>query len=894
MHDRDGNREAQAAGDEAALWQRAGELFEAWLDLDATELAARIAQLRDADPALAAHVERLRVADASGGLLDRGVAAFSPTLADALGSDAAPVVTPALEPGVQFGPFRLLGLLGRGGMGDVYRAERVGAGYTQVVALKLLRPGAESEDLVRRFVQERRILAQLTHPGIARLIDGGMGAEGRPWLAMELVEGEPITDYARRHALGLRPRIALLIAVCEALDYAHRRLIVHRDLKPSNVLVGGDGAPRLLDFGIAKLLDQPEGDVRTGTGVRLLSPAYAAPEQVAGEPAGIATDVHALGLLLYELLTDDLPHGRRSKTLTALATSLESEPERPSVRRKRTAAGDTSIVARSLEGDIDTIVLKSLAHAPDRRYRSAAALADDLRRHLEGRPIAARPDTLSYRLGKFVRRHRGGVAVALASVVAIVVALVLALWQAGVARSEAAPRDARGGRGARLAARTRRVKDFMMATFAQADPFRNRPAGPQTLAEAVDDALARVDRDLGEDPRLQVDLLDDFGEVRTGQGRLDEAEALFRRSLALAEKTYGPTHPAVAESLVNLASIDIYKERFLQAAPNGERAIAILEQHADTEPLPLVNALGMMAVIRSMQGQKEEAVRLTERALALQRKYGAPNDPLLSAVMHNHGVNLSNAGRNDEAEPLLRESLALRERELGPDNPTLNYTLAALAQILYERGKYDEATALTERRVALARKAFPGDHAWKAGPIADLGWERVQGDRIPEGIALLEESIAMYTALDSSEVLTPLRYVALAHRRAGDAAAALAAIERAWQVCGSNDGLALCSVIRANRAGMLADAGRADEGLVEADAAIAELRAMDRNDDNDVGQALESRARALAALGRGAEAIATQKEALAIYVHVFGEEHSETKRVQARLATLEAGGQAPR
>jgi len=889
MRERDGNPYDAATAGEAARWQRACALFEASLDLDDLAFAAELARVRADDPSLAADLERLRAADFADGPLDRGVAVLSPTMVDALGSDEPSATAPALEPGVQFGPFRLLGLLGRGGMGDVYRAERVGAGYTQLVALKLLRPGVESEDLVRRFVQERRILAQLQHPGIARLIDGGMGAEGRPWLAMELVEGEPITDYARRHALGLRARIALLIAVCEALDYAHRRLIVHRDLKPSNVLVGGDGAPRLLDFGIAKLLDQPEGDVRTGTGVRLLSPAYAAPEQVAGEPAGIATDVHALGLLLYELLCDDLPHGRRSKTLTALATSLESEPERPSVRRKRTAGGDTSIVARSLEGDIDTIVLKALAHAPDRRYRSAAALADDLRRHVEGRPIAARPDTLSYRLGKFVRRHRGGVAVALASVVAIVVALVLALWQASVARSEAARATREAAAAQESATRTRRVKDFMMATFVQADPFRNRPEGPQTLAEAVDNALARVDSDLGDDPTLQVDLLDDFGEIRSGQGRLDEAKVLFTRALALAEATYGPTHPAVAESLVNLASIDLYKERFLDAVPIAERAIAILEMHADQETPALINALGMMAAVRKAQGRRDEAVATSGRALELQRRYGAPGDQQLSVALHNHGTNLFDAGRNDEAELLLRESLALRERDFGVDNPTLLYSLATLSMIVYERGHYDESTALEERRVAIARKAFPGDHGWKADAVADLGWQRVEAGRTADGIALLEESAAIYTALDSGEAVEPLRFLALAHRRAGDPVAALAAIERAWKVCGSNVGLATCSVIRANRAGMLADAGRADEGLAEADAALAEFHAMGREGDNEVGQALESRALALAALGRRADAVVTQQQALAIYERAYGKDHRETKRVRTSLEIFEAG-----
>ena len=305
---------------------RAFELFDELVELDAGRSEARLAEIAREDAALAQAVRRMLAADAStSGVLD-GV------LADALPSEAAP----ADRSGQAVGAYRLVERIGRGGMGEVYRAERQDAGYAQTVAIKLLRRGLDSEDVVRRFVQERRILARLEHPGIARLIDGGMSSDGLPWRAMEPVEGVQITTWTQREALGLRARIGLLVSVCDALDYAHRRLIVHRDLKPSNVLVGADGAPKLLDFGIAKLLDQPEGEALTGTGVRVLSPAYAAPEQLAGEPIGIATDVYALGLLLYELLTGDLPHARRDGAVASLVRDLATEPERPSASVRRT------------------------------------------------------------------------------------------------------------------------------------------------------------------------------------------------------------------------------------------------------------------------------------------------------------------------------------------------------------------------------------------------------------------------------------------------------------------------------------------------------------------------------------------------------------------------------
>ncbi|MCB1602724.1 MAG: serine/threonine protein kinase, partial [Xanthomonadales bacterium] len=311
--------------------------------------------------------------------------------------------------------------LGRGGMGEVYSAQRVDGDYTQTVAVKLLRRGLDSEDVLSRFLQERRILARLEHPAIARLIDGGMGADGLPWIAMELVDGQPITRFAEDAGLALAPRLQLLIAVCEAVDYAHRRLIVHRDLKPSNVLVSADGSPRLLDFGIAKLLDDTEGQAHTSTGLRVMSPAYAAPEQLRGEPITVATDVYALGLLAYELLTGTLPQQRGRVSVAAIEAELDKEMQRPSQAARRPQ--ESTLSARQIDADLDTIVVKALALEADRRYPSAAALAEDLKRYLDGRPITARPDTLSYRVSKFVSRHRGGVLASVLTVLALVVGL---------------------------------------------------------------------------------------------------------------------------------------------------------------------------------------------------------------------------------------------------------------------------------------------------------------------------------------------------------------------------------------------------------------------------------------------------------------------------------------
>ena len=858
---------------------RAFELFDELVELDAGRSEARLAEIAREDAALAQAVRRMLAADAStSGVLDGA-------LADALPPEAAP----ADRSGQAVGAYRLVERIGRGGMGEVYRAERQDAGYAQTVAIKLLRRGLDSEDVVRRFVQERRILARLEHPGIARLIDGGMSSDGLPWLAMELVEGVQITTWTQREALGLRARIGLLVSVCDALDYAHRRLIVHRDLKPSNVLVGADGAPKLLDFGIAKLLDQPEGEALTGTGVRVLSPAYAAPEQLAGEPIGIATDVYALGLLLYELLTGDLPHARRDGAVASLVRDLATEPERPSASVRRTQGAITTIVARALEGDLDTIVLKALAHEPDRRYASAAALADDLRRHLEGRPIAARPDTLSYRMGKFVRRNRGGVLVGALALLGIVTALVVALWQTGVARREAARAERETAAALESASRTKRVKDFMMETFTQANPLERKADAPQTLAEAVDHALVRIDSDLADDPQLQVDLLDDFGEIRIGQNRFDDAVALFERALPLAEKTYGKEHPAVAETLLNLGSIEVYNEQVKLAEDHLVRAVAILERHVETDGLGLANALGGLAYVLSAQGRPQEAVQASRRALQVWRTHGDPGDKGLDVALHNLGTMLTHQGRDEEAEPLLREAISVREADYGPDNPSLEYALSALSGVRYRRGDLAESVAINQRRLALADKNFDGANVWKASALTDAGWQNLELGQSELGFAQLNEAIAMYATMQSGERIKPLRYLALGQRRTGDAAAALETIDRAMQLCGDeNANQAFCAVMRANRAGMLASLGkdRAAEALAEADEAIVLMRKYEWEGQPEMAQGFESKALALSLLGRQAEAEALQDEALAIVVKAYGSDHFESRRVQANLDKL--------
>ena len=362
----------------ATRWERIKELMGVVMDLPAERRAAFFEAHCSGDPGLREELESLiRAHDGAGEFL-------------------------TLDPPDRVGPYRLVGLIGRGGMGYVYRAVRDDDHFKKVVAVKLVRHDIGGEPVLSRFRAERQILAELEHPGIARLLDGGATEDGRPFLVMEHVEGRRIDDYAAAQQLDTRARLELFRQVCSAVEYAHQKRVVHRDLKPANILVTGEGTPKLLDFGIAKLLDPADANQATATLLGPLTPDYASPEQLWGQPVGPASDVYSLGVILYELLTGQRPHRLSGGGPADLARLVQQEPERPSAAVAPTAAG----LRHELEGDLDTIVLKALRRDPARRYPSSAALAEDLRRHLAGLPVQARPDSLSYRAGKFVRRHR--------------------------------------------------------------------------------------------------------------------------------------------------------------------------------------------------------------------------------------------------------------------------------------------------------------------------------------------------------------------------------------------------------------------------------------------------------------------------------------------------------
>ncbi len=659
-------------GGESRL-REAADAFSDFVELSPEEARSRLEALDAADPALARLVREMLAADAAAGAFLEGGAAEYSTRLSALREEPAPQSGSAA--GSAVGPYVLVSLLGRGGMGEVWVADRSDGQFEQRVALKLLRAGIDSEGIRRRFVQERQLLARLDHPNIARLLDGG-DAEGRPFFVLELVEGEPITEFARARGLTVEQRLRLVATCCDAVDAAHRRLVVHRDIKPSNVLVTRDGVVKLLDFGIAKVLSA-EGDADyTQVGERVLTPSYAAPEQLAGEPVTTATDVYGLGVLLYRLLTGVLPHARGAAAAGALSSAVESETiERPS-RAVASAdlaltgfpAGEVARLPALLADDLDAIILKALRREPDRRYPGAAALGEDLRRHLAGLRVEARPDTLSYRAGKFIRRHRAGVAAGTLTLLTLLAGLAGTLWQARRAQANAR--------------RAERVQEFLVRLFQGSDPSNAREGNP-SARDLLAEGTGRIEAELRGEPEVQAALYDVVARIHRALGSIPEAQRLAERSMAQRRQTDGEDAPVTAQSRLTLAEVR-YSKGDVEAAESALRAL-----------LPrLAAAYGADSL---------ETIRA--------------RDTLAAALLDE--------GKVPAALAMMQEDVASRRRRFGPDNPETGRGIHLLGQMQEAANHYAEAAAAyaVRRRHAHAnaRRRQPSDRGRALQPRAGPG-----------------------------------------------------------------------------------------------------------------------------------------------------------------------------
>jgi len=802
-------------------WQEIDSLFEQALERPPAERSQWLESACSHDPELHRAVrELLESANAAQSQLGESLSEFAEPLLNELRTELDVEDPSGLPQNAMVGPYRVLREIGRGGMGTVYLAERADAQFRKQVALKVVKRGMDTDEVLRRFRYERQILASLEHPHIARLYDGGATDDGRPYLVMEYIEGQPITRYSDEHRLDVDDRLRLFTAVCEAVQFAHRNLVVHRDIKPSNILVTADGCVKLLDFGIAKLLspNEPAADLRTRTELRLLTPEYAAPEQLRGEPVTTASDTYALGVVLYQLLT-----GRRPKRGTGI--------ERPSAvigGSRRAPANDaeqSAIVGvadrrrstphrlrRRLQGDLDTIVLRALAEEPDRRYASAEELLADIRRHLAGMPVAARGDSVAYRAAKFVRRNRVGVLAASLAILSLIGGLSAALWQAKTASRE---RDV-----ARLErARAEQVSSFVLSLFEAADPLADRREVNESLSvrDLIDRGAQRLRQDLANQPRLRAQMITTLGRVYINLGMYDSAEALLKEVLE------DPSAPEASDktralALAALAEVHDWRGEYGKADSLYQEMAALYESQHWPPDDDFIRALSARAVIVSKLGRNEEAAALHERAMQLVYAQKAERGKLYVDVLNNVGVHYHGLGQYARAEPLFREALAVERSLVPPDHPRLVPTLNNLASAIHYQGRYDEAAALYKEAIAIARRAYGEDHFFIGKFLENLATLYDDQGAYEEAEPLYREALRIGVATlgaNSPTVAMTKRNFALNRHAVGEFAEAVRLLRESVAALeaelGSNHlytGIATASLGRSVTA-----AGRPDEGL---------------------------------------------------------------------------------
>jgi serine/threonine-protein kinase len=627
-------------------------------------------------------------------------------------------------------------------MGVVYLAERDDDAFERRVALKLIRGGPGSSEIVRRFLQERQILARLDHPGIARLLDGGSTADGRPYLVMEHVEGEPIDAFCRTRGSTVGERLELVVAICSAVDYAHRNLVVHRDLKPGNVLVAADATPKLLDFGIAKLLHSDlsgQTVAPTRAGLRVMTPDYASPEQMRGEAITTATDVYSLGVMLYELVAGRPPYELGGRALPEIARVIcEHQPPPPSTAERGeppAAAGGGRFPHRRLHSDLDAIVLKALRKEPEQRYASAEQLAADLRRHLDGLPVLARQGSLGYRASKFVRRHRLGVAAAAGF--AMLLALFVTSMALQVARTSRALERAEGE-----AAKAAAVQAFLTETLDAADPESND--GRQlTVQEALDRARQRLASSFAEQPEIAAAVQLQVGRLYSNLGRYDDAEPLVRQALATRRSLLPAVHADLAEALEDLGLLLGRSGRAAESEPLFREALAIRRELGGPGAPEVAENLDRMASVAFAAGDPRRAAELERAAVDVHRQGSGDREAQLVHALSSLAGFERESGDLAAAEAALREASDVLDRLHDPPLKTRGEVEMQLGTLLEAQGRYEEAELPLRKNLATQRQLFGDEHHWVALGLVRLGTVLTRQGRHDDAEGPLREGVAM-------------------------------------------------------------------------------------------------------------------------------------------------------
>jgi serine/threonine protein kinase/tetratricopeptide (TPR) repeat protein len=735
---------------DSARWERIQWLFHRAADLPAAEQRHFLTSACPADDGLVRDVLAMLAHDARpSSLLDREVAQAA---GEVLGNSV-----PAALVGQTFGPYRLTRVLGEGGMAVVYLATRDDLG--SVAAIKILRDAWLSPARRERFSSEQRILAQLNHPAIARLYDANTLPDGTPWIAMECVEGVPLTEYCRTQAASIPERLRLFRTVCEAVQYAHRHLIVHRDLKPSNILVTPDGGVKLLDFGISKQLHALPGP--TVTGLQLMTPAYAAPEQIQGGITGVHTDVYALGVILHELLVGRPPFDLSGATPAEAERILVGvEPQRPSIAVRE--LGQAVAASGDDWPDLDVLCLTAMHKDPQRRYGSVEALVRDVDRYLKSEPLEARPDSLRYRTGKFVVRNWRPLSAAAAAFVVIVSLVVFYTVRLAAARNAAVAE----------AVRTQRIQGFMLNLFDGGEKEAG-PADNLRVVTLVDRGRLQA-QSLEREPLVQAELFQTLGGIYQRLGKFDQADALLKSSLDARRARLGPDAADVVKGLVALGRLRSDQAQFDEAERLVRAAQATARTKLPARDPALATATAALGAILEQRGAYSEAIKALEEAARLQSPPGADQAELASTLFELASTHFY-AGHYDVAESITQRVLTMHRQRFGERHPLIAEDLINLGAIQHERGRYAEAERFYREALDINQPWYGKDSYRTASNLTMLARAVEFEDRYDEAEALLQQALAIHEHVFGpvhprvASALNDLGNVAMKRGRADDA-----------------------------------------------------------------------------------------------------------------------------
>ncbi len=763
--------------------ERLDALFDEALTIPVAGRARWLDEHCGGDVELRRELERLLAADAiAEGVLERAPELLAGSMAD------------AIEMPRRFGIWRVTGALGAGGMGEVWLAERDDGQFRQRAAIKQV--AWPTPGLLRRFRDERQILARLEHPGIARLIDGGVDDGGCPWLAMEYVEGVPITQWTRERAAGVRETVELVLRICDAVQFAHRNLIVHSDIKPSNILVA-DGAPKLLDFGIAKVLAQDDTE-RTRTMAQLLTPDYAAPELLSGGAITTSVDVYALGVLLYELLSGSKPYRLSALGGAAALHSANIKPPSAAIDALR----DANARRRAIRGDLDRIVLTAMAQEPARRYASVEALSADLRNWLAGRAIDARGHGRWYRFGKFVQRNRIAVATAGLAIIALLATSAFALWQAHQAHLQAVKAQIQ-------AANANAVKDFMVGVFSSAEPGQHAGIGPN--ARALLDAGARdMRRQFQNNPEMEEALSAALAKSYSGIGAYDKARTLAQRALALNAVLHGADSEQALQARLDYA--EILKNAWAAREAKQQAGIVLALTHDRPDPAS-VKAHLINAEANNIEAlYPAQTIAEAQRAIVQARQIGSAG--LLWQAQAWSAIAEADLGRhdNEEAQRALREVAALYARSRGEESRETFDARTDLVFLLVHGGHIPEALQIYSRMVAEQRRSLARDDPQWAETLTNYAYILASAGQFKTSREISGEALSALTVafnMSPEQRDDSLGNLAIMARERGDLVGTLGILAREDRLTPTLDQTAphAVNILRWKHAGVAAERG---------------------------------------------------------------------------------------